>query len=114
MLRLGHYQQRLPSQNLILFAVMAEINIQHLTNLAQLKLSAPETEAVRRDLAAIITMVDEMQSMDTSGIAPLAHPLDQKARLRSDEVTETVDRDLLQSGAPATADGFYLVPRVVE
>ena len=45
---------------------------------------------------------------------PLAHPLDARQRLRSDEVTEVVDRELLQQGAPAIEDGLYLVPRVVQ
>ena len=52
--------------------------------------------------------------MDTDGVRPLAHPLDTAARLRPDEVTEVVDRDLYQAGAPETEDGLYLVPRVVE
>ena len=93
---------------------MSDIDIRHLGALAQLKLSDAEAEAVTRDLAGIIEMVDQMQAMDTDGVRPLAHPLDTAARLRPDEVTEIVDRDLYQAGAPETEDGLYLVPRVVE
>jgi aspartyl-tRNA(Asn)/glutamyl-tRNA(Gln) amidotransferase subunit C len=93
---------------------MSDIDIRHLSALAQLKLSDAEAEAVARDLAGIIDMVDQMQAMDTEGVRPLAHPLDTSARLRTDEVTEIVDRDLYQAGAPETEDGLYLVPRVVE
>ncbi len=93
---------------------MTDINIDHLANLAQLELSDAEREAVRADLERIITMVDAMQAMDTEGVEPLAHPLDARQRLRADEVTEEVDRSRLQAGAPATEDGLYLVPRVVE
>jgi aspartyl-tRNA(Asn)/glutamyl-tRNA(Gln) amidotransferase subunit C len=52
--------------------------------------------------------------MNTDGVEPLAHPMEAEQRLRPDEVTENVDRDLYQAGAPATRDGLYLVPRVVE
>ena len=90
------------------------IDIRHLSNLAKLKLTAAEAEAVTGDLVRIIAMVDEMRAMDTDGVAPLAHPLDSRARLRQDQVTEAVDRDLYQRGAPATGDGYYLVPKVVE
>ena len=69
---------------------------------------------VRQDLDRIIAMVDQMQAVDTENVTPLAHPLDARQRLRQDEVTEEVDRDLYQRGAPATEDGLYLVPRVVE
>lgn len=93
---------------------MPDIDISHLCNLAQLRLSAEESAAVARDLDRIIRMVDQMQSLDTEGVKPLAHPLDAAARLRADEITEEVDRELYQHGAPATEDGLYLVPRVVE
>ena len=93
---------------------MADINIQHLANLAQLELSEREISAVGEDLQRIMAMVDQMQAIDTDAIEPLAHPLDARARLRPDQVTETIERDLYQQGAPATADGLYLVPRVVE
>ena len=93
---------------------MATIDIEHLAGLAQLQLTQDEHAAVTRDLGRIIDMVDQMQSMPTEDVVPLAHPLDAKLRLRKDEVTEVVDRDRLQRGAPATRDGLYLVPRVVE
>lgn len=93
---------------------MDAIDIKHLSRLAQLALTETERSAARKDLERIITMVDQMQAMDTDGVEPLAHPLDADQRLRADAVTETVDRDLYQKGAPATRDGLYLVPRVVE
>ena len=93
---------------------MSDIDIRHLSTLAQLKLSNAEADAVAGDLGRIIDMVDQMQAMDTEGVQPLAHPLDSAARLRPDVITEEVDRDLYQQGAPETEDGLYLVPRVVE
>ena len=93
---------------------MSDIDIRHLSHLARLRLTESEAESVAEDRARIIAMVDAMQSMDTEGIAPLAHPLESPAPLRPDEVTEVVDRERYQEGAPATRDGLYLVPRVVE
>jgi aspartyl-tRNA(Asn)/glutamyl-tRNA(Gln) amidotransferase subunit C len=93
---------------------MAAIDIAHLCRLAQLALDDSETRAVQDDLERIIRMVDQMQAVDTRGIEPLAHPVEGVQRLRADEITETVDRALCQSVAPAVADGLYLVPRVVE
>ena len=93
---------------------MADIDIQHLSRLAQLALGDDEERAVRGDLERIIAMVDQMQAVDTEGVEPLAHPLDAVARLRPDEVTEQVDRERFQALAPAVQDGLYLVPRVVE
>jgi aspartyl-tRNA(Asn)/glutamyl-tRNA(Gln) amidotransferase subunit C len=93
---------------------VADIDIQHLANLAALELNQSERAMVSDDLQRIMAMVDQMQAMDTDNVEPLAHPLDARQRLRADEVTEEIDRERLQQGAPATRDGLYLVPRVVE
>lgn len=93
---------------------MADIDIDHLCRLARLELDAAERAAAEADLERIIAMVDQMQSVDTVGIEPLAHPLPAIQRLRADQVTETVDRSRFQGLAPAVEDGLYLVPRVVE
>jgi aspartyl-tRNA(Asn)/glutamyl-tRNA(Gln) amidotransferase subunit C len=44
----------------------------------------------------------------------MSHPLDVVQRLREDVVTEKDQRDEFQKVAPATRDGLYLVPRVIE
>ena len=93
---------------------MADIDIDHLCRLARLELDTAERAAAEADLARIIAMVDQMQSVDTAGTQPLAHPLPAIQRLRADQVTETVDRSRFQELAPAVEDGLYLVPRVVE
>jgi aspartyl-tRNA(Asn)/glutamyl-tRNA(Gln) amidotransferase subunit C len=92
----------------------AKINIPHLAMLARLSLDEEATRHAEQDLHNIIAMIDQMQSVDTEGVEPMAHPMDSQQRLRSDTVTETVDRDHFQQSAPATAEGYYLVPRVVE
>ena len=90
------------------------IDTAHLCRLSQLALEPAQTAALQRDLANIVAMIDAMQSIDTEHVEPLAHPLQSSQRLRADEVTETVDRERYQASAPDTADGLYLVPRVVE
>ena len=93
---------------------MADIDLDHLCRLAQIALDERERQAVRADLTRIIAMVDQMQSVPTDGVEPLAHPLGGAARLRPDAVTELGERERFQVLAPATAEGLYLVPRVVE
>jgi aspartyl-tRNA(Asn)/glutamyl-tRNA(Gln) amidotransferase subunit C len=55
-----------------------------------------------------------MQAVDTTGITPMSHSQDVTQRLREDVVTKTNQRELFQSIAPATQDGLYLVPKVIE
>ena len=70
--------------------------------------------ALQSDLNAVLDLIDRLQSVDTSGVEPMTHPLDMALRLRDDMVTETDARQALQAGAPSTEAGLYLVPRVIE
>jgi aspartyl-tRNA(Asn)/glutamyl-tRNA(Gln) amidotransferase subunit C len=88
-------------------------DIAKLCRLAQIALDDGERAATIADLDKMIHMIDALQSIDTDGVDPLAHPLDAAQRLRADEITEVVDRDRYQASAPAVQDGLYLVPRVL-
>lgn len=89
------------------------INIAHLAALARISLDAQTAVNAEQDLRNIIAMIDEMQAIPTDGIEPMAHPHDGTQRLRADVVTEDVDPERFQANAPETAQGYYLVPRVV-
>ena len=87
------------------------INIAHLARLA---VKEEDIEQYERNLSNILGLVEQMSAIDTSAVEPMAHPLDTHQRLRADEVTETDQRELFQSIAPAIEDGLYLVPKVIE
>ena len=82
--------------------------------LARIGVSEEEAARYVDDLSHILEMADQLASVDTDGIDPLAHPLDAVQPLRRDEVTETNHRDDYQACAPAVENGLFLVPRVVE
>lgn len=63
---------------------------------------------------SILGLVDQMQAVDTTGVEPLAHPLETTQRLRPDQVTESNQRDRYQAVAPSTENGLYLVPKVID
>lgn len=88
--------------------------MEKIAHLARLQVSDTEIEKVAGRISAILALIDQMQAVDTQGVEPLCHPLDAVQRLRADEVTETNQRDYLQSIAPASIDGLYLVPKVIE
>ena len=88
--------------------------VQHIAMLARLKLSDEEYAESIEKLSKIVDFVDQLSQADTTGVVPMAHPLDAAQRLRPDVITETNDRDRYQENAPAVADGLYLVPKVLE
>lgn len=93
-------------------------DVKRIAHLARLELAEAEAGNTLERLNNFFGLVEQMQAVDTTGIAPLAHPIEQiedvALRLREDAVTETVDRDAFQRPAPAVQDGLYLVPRVIE
>ena len=93
-------------------------DVQRIAHLSSLELSQAEAEAVLPQLQAVFALVEEMQAVDTSGLAPLAHPIlflrDLAQPLRSDAVTEADRRTENMQSAPAVQDGYFLVPRVIE
>lgn len=85
-----------------------------IAHLARLHINETEAAEVANRITDILALIDQMQSIDTDQVAPLSHPLDVVQRLRADVVTETDQREQLQTLAPASADGLYLVPLVIE
>jgi aspartyl-tRNA(Asn)/glutamyl-tRNA(Gln) amidotransferase subunit C len=88
--------------------------IRKLADLARLEISAGEADDVTAKLSAIVGLVGQLETVDTGGVAPMAHPLDQTQRLRPDVVTETDEHELYQHNAPLVERDLYLVPKVIE
>lgn len=88
--------------------------IEKVAYLARIRLGDGQTDALQSDLKNILSLVDQLQAVDTDAVEPLAHPLDAHQRLRADEVSEPNNREAFQAIAPATEEGLYLVPRVIE
>lgn len=94
-------------------------DVKRLAVLAQLELSEEQTGQTLDKLNGIFALVEQMKAVDTSGVEPLSQPIaayqqDVALRLREDAVTEPNRREDYQQPAPATQDGLYLVPKVIE
>ena len=93
---------------------LSDDQIRRIARLARIALQPDEIPELADRLNRILTLIGEMQAVDTAGIEPMSHALDVVQRLRPDEVTETDQRERFQAVAPAVADGLYLVPKVIE
>ena len=89
-------------------------DVRNIAHLARLHIDDADVERYAAELSSILDLVDQMNAVDTSGVEPLANPLDATQRLRADEVTESDQRDKFQRIAPDVADGLYRVPKVIE
>ena len=89
-------------------------DIKRIAHLARIEVNDAEADATLTKLTGILELIEQMQAVDTKGIAPMSHSQDVPQRLRNDVVTETNQSELYQSIAPAVEEGLYLVPKVIE
>ncbi len=97
-------------------------DISRIANLARLELQPSESERMLTQINGFFDMVEKMRAVDTTGIEPLAHPVDANRakiadmalRLREDLVSEPNNREANQRSAPAVERGLFLVPKVIE
>ncbi|WP_293778865.1 Asp-tRNA(Asn)/Glu-tRNA(Gln) amidotransferase subunit GatC [uncultured Oxalicibacterium sp.] len=94
-------------------------DVKRLSVLAQIELTEEQSSQTLDKLNGIFALVEELRAVDTSGVEPLNHPIaamqpDLALRLRDDVASEPNRRDDYQKPAPATQDGLYLVPKVIE
>jgi len=94
--------------------MISDEEIKKIAHLARIEVSDDQVQALRPELGKILTMIEQMDSVDTDDVAPLSHPFEASQRLRLDEVTEANDRDTFQKIAPEADHGLYLVPLVIE
>ena len=94
-------------------------DVKRIANLARLELNDAEAASTLDKLNGFFSIAEQLKAVDTTGVAPLNHPLAAQMpeiclRLREDVVTESNQREAYQQVAPATQDGLYLVPKVIE
>jgi aspartyl-tRNA(Asn)/glutamyl-tRNA(Gln) amidotransferase subunit C len=92
--------------------------INHLAKLSGLELDPNQTKQVSIELENILSLVAELQSVDTTGVEPLFHPIaviePLSQALRMDVVSEDNNRTNNMLSAPISHEGLYLVPKVIE
>lgn len=89
-------------------------DVKRVAMLARIEVTDAESEKILEQLGGVFRLIEQMQSVDTAGVEPMAHAQDVVARLRADVVTESDEHQLFQSVAPQVQDGLYLVPKVIE
>ena len=94
-------------------------DVTRIAKLAKLNVTGPEADSTLEKLNGIFSLAEQLKAIDTTGVAPLSHPIaallpELALRLREDVVTESNQRAAYQQPAPATKDGLYLVPQVIE
>ena len=93
-------------------------DVQKIARLSQLTLNDDEQTQTLTQLNTIFGLIDQMSAVDTTGVAPLMHPIAMiesvQQRLRTDAVSEPNNREANMANAPQADQGLFLVPKVIE
>lgn len=96
---------------------LTEDEVRYVADLANLRLSEEEVQRMSQDLGQILTHIDQLNELDTSGIEPMAQVLytaDEIATLREDVPHACLGNRAALANAPAQAAGYFKVPKVIE
>jgi aspartyl-tRNA(Asn)/glutamyl-tRNA(Gln) amidotransferase subunit C len=88
--------------------------VDHVARLARLELSEPEKEKLTDQLSNILTYVEKLNELNTSGVEPTAHVLDINNVMRDDIPGESLSQEKALANAPEKAAGHYKVPKIIE
>jgi len=91
---------------------MAEV--EHVARLARLELNEQEKEKMRAQLDSILSYIDKLNELDTSGVEPTSHVLPLTNVFREDEVRPSLSQEEALANAPDRHDLLFRVPRILE
>lgn len=88
--------------------------VRKVARLARLRIDDARVEPLAGELNAILGFIEQLNEVDVEGVEPMASAVAAKLPLRDDVVTDGGDSSRVLANAPRAADGFFVVPKVVE
>ncbi len=85
-----------------------------IARLARIRVPEEQCEALAGELSNILGWIEQLNEVETEGVAPMTSVVERKAPMREDVVTDGDCREKIVANAPEEHDGFFLVPKVVE
>jgi aspartyl-tRNA(Asn)/glutamyl-tRNA(Gln) amidotransferase subunit C len=88
--------------------------VRRIAHLARISVREEDIEHLQGELNAILDFVEQLAEIDVRGVEPVTSIVPMQLKRRADKVTDGEIRDQVLRNAPATEDGFFVVPKVVE
>ncbi|MEO5656934.1 MAG: Asp-tRNA(Asn)/Glu-tRNA(Gln) amidotransferase subunit GatC [Nitrospiria bacterium] len=88
--------------------------VEHVAKLARLAIGEEEKATFARQLSSILTYVEALNALDTSGVEPTSHVIPVRNVFRDDEVRPSLSREDALANAPDQSGGCFRVPKIIE
>lgn len=94
-------------------AVITRQDVLHLAQLARLTVDEADVDRFAEQLSSIVSYMDVLNSVDTTGVDPLYTPAGHVLQYRQDEAAHVRTRDEVLANAPEKTEDYFVVPRIV-
>jgi aspartyl-tRNA(Asn)/glutamyl-tRNA(Gln) amidotransferase subunit C len=91
-----------------------ELDLQHVAHLARLNLTKEEEQKFGAQLGQILGYIAKLNELDVSQVEPTAHAVPLVNVTRPDEIRPSLSNEQALRNAPASANGLFVVPKIVE
>lgn len=88
--------------------------VRRVAHLARIKTPEDRLEPLAAELNGILKWIEQLDEVDVQGVEPMTSNVAARLKMRADRVTDGDKVDAVLSNAPKSADGFFVVPKVVE
>lgn len=88
--------------------------VRRIAHLARIRVADDEIEHLGGEINAILAFVEQLSEVDVTGVEPMTSVIPMALKQRPDVVADGGDAEAVLKNAPATENGFFLVPKVVE
>ena len=91
-----------------------EMDLSRAVKLARIELTPEEEQRLAPQLGEVLQYVEKLNELDVSGVEPTAHATPLSDVMREDEPRESLSQEEALRNAPKTANGLFVVPKIVE
>jgi aspartyl-tRNA(Asn)/glutamyl-tRNA(Gln) amidotransferase subunit C len=88
--------------------------VKKVARLARIRVADAELEPLAGELSTILAWIEQLNEVDTGGVAPMASTEAVSLPQRDDVVTDGGDPAVVLANAPKSDRNFFVVPKVVE
>ncbi|MGE4314290.1 MAG: Asp-tRNA(Asn)/Glu-tRNA(Gln) amidotransferase subunit GatC [Pseudobdellovibrionaceae bacterium] len=88
--------------------------VKKVARLARISLTDEQEEQLVPQLSKIMGFIEQLGEVNTDNVAPLASVVENKLRLRADEITDGDNQSGVLKNAPESAEGYFVTTKVVE
>jgi len=91
-----------------------KMDIEKVARLARLELSEEERVTFGNQLEQILTYMEQLNRLDTTGVEPTSHAIPIHNAFREDETRPSFPQEEVLSISPDQENGHFKVPRIIE